>query len=999
MSLSEKEISSHLEKSINYVDNENLIVEIPTETLSPITKIIVEFNSTNEKTIDQFTLQHAFNHVMSDLVLDKQESNVDITKPFTFKFKTPKSASHILINAKSKSKLKSLIQKLRIFVTDTDDVTTVDNSIHEDWDSISYDKSVLTTSNERHSNLITDGSLKTIWQGDSYPSTIDIDLQNEYRLKESILYFPKDQEVIFDLYGSNNGLDYSFISHNDVIVNDDTGISIVIDEKNTYSFIRVTILYNSGSESVQIKQIRLFGDLIGNRESVKPFKFLTHKDFKNLPLSTDKALYGIVSRNLGKQYCDWFKFDVNPSEKNCFTLENCEGKIKITGSSGVNIAAGLNYYLKYYCNVNISQKGMGKKINLPKQPILLDSPISKVSRAKYVYSYNYTTFSYTMPFWDESDWQSELDWSALNGVNLVLDPIGQEAVWSLFLRRLGYSDMEIQRQVSFSTFSAWQWMGNISGVGGPVSLEWINNRTKLAYQNHRFMKALGMTPIIRGYGGLLPESIRNKEYGSNAIKQGQWCSFPRPDMIKTNSSDYKYLSKLFYVTQENVLGEISHFYSVDPFHEGGILGDMTKNDVSANLMKNLLDFDSKAIWVIQSWQENPTPELLKGIENYKKSHALVLDLYAERNPQWTITESNSHGGKEFSNTPWLFCLLNNFGGRMGLSGHFNDLWKSYKKMLDESNYCLGIGITPEASLNNPIIYDYFFELTWKDNITNDLDFWIKKYSLRRYGESKHAFKSLKLQLNTVYNSHYNTLGQGAPESIINSRPSLNISAASTWGNSVIEYSKSELIESFKELLIDYDNLKNSTGYQFDLVTLGMQVLSNFAQDSLEHIKKDMKKNDLPTFLEDKESFMRIVNLVDEIASKIPIYRLQTWERQAARSISNCDDFTKIQSIIDARSLITTWGSLKQANSGGLHDYSNRQWSGLTRELYKTRWSKWFDESENKIRNMHYNSLDDNFWFNLEWKWVISNSNNKESVISRRDLKDISQNILEVAEHE
>ena len=40
-------------------------------------------------------------------------------------------------------------------------------------------------------------------------------------------------------------------------------------------------------------------------------------------------------------------------------------------------------------------------------------------------------------FWGETEWQNELDWLALNGVNAVLDITGQEEVWRRFLSEFG----------------------------------------------------------------------------------------------------------------------------------------------------------------------------------------------------------------------------------------------------------------------------------------------------------------------------------------------------------------------------------------------------------------------------------------------------------------------------------------------------------------------------------------------------------------------------------
>ena len=42
---------------------------------------------------------------------------------------------------------------------------------------------------------------------------------------------------------------------------------------------------------------------------------------------------------------------------------------------------------------------------------------------RYRYALNYCTYNYTYSFYDWNDWERELDWMALNGVNLMLAPL------------------------------------------------------------------------------------------------------------------------------------------------------------------------------------------------------------------------------------------------------------------------------------------------------------------------------------------------------------------------------------------------------------------------------------------------------------------------------------------------------------------------------------------------------------------------------------------------
>ena len=53
------------------------------------------------------------------------------------------------------------------------------------------------------------------------------------------------------------------------------------------------------------------------------------------------------------------------------------------------------------------------------------------------YYLNYCTYSYSMAFWDWTQWEDEIDRMAMQGINMPLVAvIGQYAVWQNTLRRL-----------------------------------------------------------------------------------------------------------------------------------------------------------------------------------------------------------------------------------------------------------------------------------------------------------------------------------------------------------------------------------------------------------------------------------------------------------------------------------------------------------------------------------------------------------------------------------
>ena len=426
------------------------------------------------------------------------------------------------------------------------------------------------------------------------------------------------------------------------------------------------------------------------------------------------------------------------------------------------------------------------------------------------------------------------------------------------LGELGYSHEDIKDFIAGPAYYAWAYMANLSGFGGPVHDSWFEERTELARKNQLIMRKLGMQPVLQGYSGMVPTNIHDYDKNAEVIEQGEWCSFQRPTMLKTTSSTFEKYAKKFYQCQKEVYGDVSNYYATDPFHEGGITGGMNASDISEKVLTEMITADKDAVWIIQSWQGNPTTALLNGLDRVEKGtdHALILDLYAEKDPHYDEGRpgAEAYGDEEeFDKTPWLFCMLNNFGGRLGLHGHLDNLANNIPKVFNETKYIAGIGITPEASVNNPVLYDFLFETIWQDDASQkmeviDLDTWLDDYATRRYGaESESANQAWDILKETVYKASLNGLGQGAPESVVNARPNLTIGAASTWGNAVISYEKGDLEEAAALLLADYDKLKDSAGYQYDLANVLQQVLSNSAQEYQKGMSAAFSAKDLDSF--------------------------------------------------------------------------------------------------------------------------------------------------------
>ena len=88
-----------------------------------------------------------------------------------------------------------------------------------------------------------------------------------------------------------------------------------------------------------------------------------------------------------------------------------------------------------------------------------------------------------MSWWDEERWQQEIDFMALNGINMPLALTGQNSVWKRVYNKLGFSDSELESFFSGPAYYNWFWMGNLDGWGGPLPQSCMKKQEKLAKEN------------------------------------------------------------------------------------------------------------------------------------------------------------------------------------------------------------------------------------------------------------------------------------------------------------------------------------------------------------------------------------------------------------------------------------------------------------------------------------------------------------------------------------
>lgn len=127
----------------------------------------------------------------------------------------------------------------------------------------------------------------------------------------------------------------------------------------------------------------------------------------------DKGAAAKFKTILVKSDKDFFEIDQAGNGKNT-TAPKPAGKnnpIIIRGNSWVNIAVGINWYLKHHAGIHITWNNMNQK--LPNVLPAVKQKERHETDLKLRYDFNYCTFSYTMAFWD---WSQVAERNRLDGI-------------------------------------------------------------------------------------------------------------------------------------------------------------------------------------------------------------------------------------------------------------------------------------------------------------------------------------------------------------------------------------------------------------------------------------------------------------------------------------------------------------------------------------------------------------------------------------------------------
>eukprot|EP01116_Phalansterium_solitarium_P003016 TRINITY_DN1344_c0_g1_i1.p1 TRINITY_DN1344_c0_g1~~TRINITY_DN1344_c0_g1_i1.p1 ORF type:complete len:903 (-),score=-53.28 TRINITY_DN1344_c0_g1_i1:721-3429(-) len=656
-----------------------------------------------------------------------------------------------------------------------------------------------------------------------------------------------------------------------------------------------------------------------------------------------KAVQGLIGRLL-PSHSTSFELSVilpaissNGSTSEVFTISpgSAVGKVALAGSSGVALASALNFYLKYTCNASITwgDDGSGLQLDLP--PVLPIPVFTQITRPfKYSYYFNVCTFGYSTAFWNWERWQTEIDWMALNGINMPLSFVGQEYIWAKVYKQLGLTEDELQEWFTGPAFLPWQRMGNVRKWAGPLSASWRQAQADLNILIINRQREFGMLSVLPAFSGHVPPAL--SRLTPNITLGPAWGGFDKTyccaSLLEASDPLFVQIGASFVKTATAVFGT-DHVYQGDTFNE---MSPKTTTPAylkswGAAVYDGIQAADPKGVWMMQGWlflskfwKPDRIQAYLSGVPN---NRMIILDLISQHVPIWNTT--GFYFGK-----PFIWCTLHNYGGVRDLYGDMpGTTSKPAKALYKPGSTMAGIGLAMEAIEHNPVFYELATEMGWRSYGVNTSE-WVQQYARRRYSSliMGPAEPFVRAAWDTMHTYLYNN--DRYLHSAIELVPSLKVKLHKNGTAVTIAW------RNLQAALDARPSLANVGPFTYDYVDVTRQQLTNLFSELQALLATQVSTcnftNCVPSVQAIRDTMLMLITDLDVFMASEPNFLLGRWIKRA-RDLA--EPLEKDHLEFNARAQVTLWGK----SVPRLNDYASKPWAGLIGDYYFGRWSLFFDK--------------------------------------------------------
>ena len=156
---------------------------------------------------------------------------------------------------------------------------------------------------------------------------------------------------------------------------------------------------------------------------------------------------------------------------------------------------------------------------------LISIILMKHKSASFRFYQNVCTYSYSFVWWAWPRWEYEIDWMALNGINIVYAQTAAEYAWLKVFSDIGFTQNEVNTFFSGPGFLAWFRMGNIKSYGGYLPQGWHDDQYRLLKKQIERYEELGIKYVLPAFSGFVPDNITRLYPENNFTVASDWLNF------------------------------------------------------------------------------------------------------------------------------------------------------------------------------------------------------------------------------------------------------------------------------------------------------------------------------------------------------------------------------------------------------------------------------------------------------------------------------------------
>lgn len=626
-----------------------------------------------------------------------------------------------------------------------------------------------------------------------------------------------------------------------------------------------------------------------------------------------------------------FTFEKIPAANglDVFEVNASKGKVTIKGSSTIAMTRGAYEYLRTACNIQYtwSTDRITPPTNLP--DLVIPRTVSPYKFRQY---YNVCAYGYTTAFWKWEDWQKELDWMALHGINMPVAMAGQEAIWQKVYKEMGMTDQEIAAFFNGPAFLPWQRMGNVNSHDGPLPQSYIDASAVLQKQLIERMMQLGMDPIVPAFSGFVPKAYKRLYPEAKLLDVKGWCNFPDTNqayILPPGSSDFVNIGRRFIQEYQTAYGKV-HYYLADLFNENEVpVSEANRYTELAGFGKSVYDAinsaDPQGIWVMQGWlffndEKFWDKESVKAfLSQVPNDRMVIIDLANESFHGWEKLDG-------FFGKQWIYSTIHNYGGNSQMIGNLPLYATDAPNMLTnpKRGNITGFGLSPEGVLNNEVVYELLTDVAWSSKPI-DIKAWLNTYVKQRYGkEDEKLFYAWTGLLESIY-----SVPNAFISNVYQSRPGMNPRS-----NIVTGPAFDQAVASF---LNNAEGYMTNPRFKHDLVQLVVQYAGNKTDGLIRSALQLYKEGDTAQARQIFGKVKELMLMMDAMTYTLPEQRLETWIDNARKWGKTKEESDYYEA--DAKRQVTVWIN---SSNPTLFEYASKVWSGLIRDYYMPRWQLYAD---------------------------------------------------------